>query len=510
MPSVRKPTQAGTTAAMWRKNLARLAVSASLGLALGAGLPGAPAQAQFTIMSPEQEKRIGAEEHPKVLAQYGGAYDNPQVAGYVAMLGGRLLSNSPMAGEDFTFTVVNSPIVNAFALPGGYVYVSRGLVALANSEAELAGVVGHEIAHVTERHTAERYTRAVGVTGLAVIGQILGDVFIGGGAGQIAGSLINTGGQLYVLKYGRDQEYEADEVGLVFLDRAGYDPFAMADFLDSMRAKSTLTAKLSGREYDPDGVDYFSTHPNTSDRVRRAAQVALQTGATQGDRPRNEGDFFSTVQGMLYGDDPKEGIVNGREFKHPDLRLAFTAPENFRIQNTTKAVLGSGPNNTRFAFDGGKTRTSNIRTYLTDNWASKMDVRLTGVETGQINGMPFASGFSRQSVDGKPALLKLIAIQFDRESVYRFQFIVPEAVGNQMGPQLDRMAQSFKKLSQSEASKIRSRSLQVVTVRRGDTVESLANRMAFNDNKLERFRVLNGLGDGETLKAGQKVKLVTF
>ncbi|MEM8785901.1 MAG: M48 family metalloprotease, partial [Pseudomonadota bacterium] len=338
------------------------------------------------LMSPEQEKKIGAEQHPKILEEFGGAYDVPEIGGYVAELGGRLVAKSEMAGQTFTFTVLNSPVVNAFALPGGYVYISRGLMALANSEAELAGVLGHEVGHVTRRHSARRYTRAVGAGILSEVARIGGAIMRGDAAGQILGQVAGMGSQLYVLKYSRDQEYEADEVGILYIDRVGYDPFAMADFLDSMQDQSVLAAQLQGFAVDPNQVDYFSTHPNTGERVRRATQNALGTGAIAGDLPARRDAYLDLIDGLLYGDDPKEGLVVDGQFVHPDLRFRFDVPDGFSVQNSPSAVRGRHESGGQFVFAGVRSNKGSSLAVINDTFRDREGGRLEQIRATEING----------------------------------------------------------------------------------------------------------------------------
>ena len=198
-------------------------------------------------LSEEGEADLGRQEHPKVVAQYGGAYNDPELARYVSSVGDFLVKTSERPELDFTFTILDTPIVNAFALPGGYIYVTRGLLSLSNSEAELAGVLGHEIGHVTARHTAERYGQAVAAN---VAGLGLG-VLLGGGAAQASGALSG----LLIRSYSRDQEFESDMLGGRYLARAGYDTAAMAGFLTQLQAHSRLEAQLAGQPEKADAFD---------------------------------------------------------------------------------------------------------------------------------------------------------------------------------------------------------------------------------------------------------------
>ena len=230
----------------------------------------------------DDDIRLGQEEHPKILQQYGGAYDDPELAAYNDRIGQRLKSVSEYADIPFTFTLLDSEVVNAFALPGGYVYVSRGLLALAEDEAEVAGVIGHEIGHVTSRHGAERQTATMLGGVLGVLGTIGGAVLAGDAGAQLGQQLgqVAIGGGL--AQYSQSQEFQADKLGVRYLARAGYDTEAMGDFLEALQTNAELQARLNGQTLGSGGFDhFFSSHPYTPDRVTRARERSDDTVATR-------------------------------------------------------------------------------------------------------------------------------------------------------------------------------------------------------------------------------------
>ena len=206
----------------------------------------ATGQTEFTAMSPAQEQEIGEEQHPQVLMQFGGPYDDAELQSYVSRIGDELAAVSELPELDFTFTVLNSEVINAFALPGGYVYITRGLLALADNEAELAGVMAHEIGHVTARHSAQRYSRGVLAQGGLAIGTVLAGVLGGGAAADLVQQAGGLGAQAYLAGYSRDQEFQADELGVRYMARAGYDPTAMSSFLEKLERNDQLMRRLSG------------------------------------------------------------------------------------------------------------------------------------------------------------------------------------------------------------------------------------------------------------------------
>lgn len=486
------------------KPLFRLGVSALAFLLAGSctTLNPATGERDFTpFLSPAQEIELGRKEHPNVLAEFGGVYEERDVGAYVASIGGRLAAHSEMPDLAFTFTVLNSPMVNAFALPGGYVYITRGLLALANSEAELAGVLGHEIGHVTARHTAQRYSRA---TWAGLGGVILGAVT----KSDTVARLAQQGSQLYLLSFSRDQEYQADSLGIRYLSRAGYDPLAEADFLASLDAEGKLAARLAGQEGRERGSDFLSTHPLTSERVTRARTLAANASSASNRPPRQRDAFMDVVDGIIYGDDPKQGLVRGRTFAHPIMRLEFTVPEGFQIINTDAAVAARDRNGNIVIFDGDKDTGSRSMTEYLQRQAGQ-SLSLQGVQSISINGMPAATAWTSVSTQQGTRDVRFVVIRFDRERIYRFQIVTPQSQSSAMSEPMRRMTYSFRRLTESEAAALKPLRLRVITVAKGDSVASLSQKMAFDDFKAERFSVLNGLAPGEALSTGQRVKIVT-
>ncbi|MEQ8813637.1 MAG: M48 family metalloprotease [Thalassobaculum sp.] len=459
----------------------------------------ATGQQVFTLMSPEEERKVGAAEHPKILAEFGGAYDDQAIQAYVSQLGAGLVANSEQAGLPFRFTVLDSPMVNAFALPGGYVYVTRGLMALAESEAELAGVIGHEIGHVTARHGAQQQGRAVGVE---LIAGLLGVLSGNSGVAQ-AGSAI---GGLYLRSYSREQEFEADSLGLRYLTRDGYDPGAMASFLSKLRDKSKLDAEILGSAADPDEFSLLSTHPRTIDRVKEAAAAATGTGPGGG-RVEREG-YLRRLDGMIYGDSPEQGYVRGRRFVHPTLRFEFAVPPGYVLVNGTSAVKARAPDGSVIIFDSAKPESrAAMRAYVQRRWGARLALAdLTDIE---VNGMPGATGVTRIRTDSGPVDLRLVAID-GGAAIYRFVFATPSDSTARQTEALQRTTFSFRRISEAEAAREHPLRLRIHTVRPGDTVARLARWMPEGPQAEARFRVLNGLAPDEEPAPGSLVKYASY
>lgn len=448
------------------------------------------------IMSAEQEARAGADAHPKILKAYGGVYADEKLGSYVAGITARIVRATNRPDGPYRVTVLDSPVVNAFALPGGYVYVTRGLMALVNDEAELAGVIGHEIGHVNARHSAQRQTAALGTS---LLGAVLGAVVGSDAVNQIAG----LGGQGLLASYSRDQEYEADMLGVRYLAGAGYDPYAAADFLESMGAQQALDAKVRNANYDASRNDWLASHPGTPDRVAAAVEHARRTEVAPGQQGRNRDVYLSAIDGMLYGDDPKQGVVRDREFIHPEMRFAFNAPQRFAITNSARAVFVEGPDGTVAQFDSAKkTAGVEVGDYLSNVWAS--GVRISAIERFTVNGMKAATATATiGKYNGR-----LVAIEYAPDQVYRFLTGTLPQAGNRYDAALHSLVMSFRKISVAEARAVKPLRIAIVTVRRGDTADTLGRRMIYSDFAAERFRVLNGFGSNAQPAMGQRVKLI--
>jgi len=476
----------------------------SLLLVVVAGLPGcsvnpATGESSFTgLMSESDEIRIGRENHPKVMAEFGGPYQDPELQRYVNSLGQLLARASDRPNLQYTFTVLDSPIVNAFATPGGYIYITRGLMALANTESEVAGVVAHEIGHVAARHAAERQSQAV----LASIPGIFAGILTGSEA--VAG-MVGAGGSAYLQSYSRDQEYQADLLGVRYLSRTNYDPYGMAGFLSHLQAEDRLDAVLAGRPEMADQSSMMSTHPRTADRIQRAIREA---GGTQVSNPIVERDLYlSKIDGLLYGDDAEEGFIRNRQFLHPVLRFAFEVPPGFHMINSSDAVIAQRADGATILFSGASQRSnSSMLRYLTDEWAPRL--RLADAGTIDVNGMDAATGSGRLETKSGVRDIRLVAVRHPSGNIYRFIFLTKPELTAALARDLQLTTYSFRNLGAAEAAKLRPQRIRVVTVGSGDSVASLAKRMPFGDYAEERFRVLNGLDPSARLVPGQRVKLV--
>lgn len=479
-----------------------LLVVVSVGAALSAlsacSTNPATGKSQFTaLMSPQQEVQIGAEEHQKIAAQFG-FYNDPAVQAYVSGVGARVTKNTERPDVKYKFYVLDSPIVNAFALPGGYIYVSRGLLALANSEAELAAVLGHEAGHITGRHSAERYSQsALASIGASVVGMAVNTPGVSDALG--------LGANLYLSSYSRGQEREADSLGLRYMNHGGYNTDYMAAFLSSMKAQSDLDAQVEGNKKNA-AMSYFSTHPATGERVAdtRAQATSYPDGGVSGRET-----YFSAINGLVYGDSAAQGFVRGQDFIHTQMGFAFSAPQGFTLKNGATAVTATQTSSgAAMVFDMDRvSAATDPATYLSRLWL-KGEQQSAKVEAITINGMKAATAGLRGSVNGRAATIQLVAIQWSADRFARFQIVMPDGISQNIVDGLKRASYSFRRLTAQEKAGYKPHRVQIVTARSGDTVSTLAARMALPDHKDARFRVLNGLGPQDTVRAGVQYKLV--
>ena len=474
--------------------LPRLAPALSLAGALAACGPNA------TLLSEADEARIGAENHQKIIAEFGGVYDEaPELTAYVERVMQRIADASEKPDKTYRITVLDTPVVNAFALPGGYTYVTRGLLALANDEAELAGVIGHEIGHVTARHGARRQTTAVGT---AVIGTVLGGLLQSatGINRQVTSDLINLGGNALLAGYSRGQEYEADRLGVDTLARAGYDATAEADFLAAMGRYSALMSENGGRG----GVDWFASHPNTQDRVDKA-RARAKLAQPDADTPlgRGRANHLAAIDGMVFGTGSAQGRIKGRQFAHAGLRLSFAVPAGFRLVNAPDKVIAGHENGVQIIFNTDKRLDGETARQYVDDLAA---------ETGQLIDR------AALSIAGRPAALavlrsndhemRLLVIPYDSGRFLRFAVHAPVSLGGNAGLAMQNLRRSISFLSERQAAAIKPLRVRVQRVRSGDTIYSLIRRMQVSDQKKSLFLALNGLSETDTLVVGRQVKII--
>jgi len=435
--------------------------------------------------------RIAREQHPKILATYGGEYADARLERMVAKVVGNLTTVSGNPSQTYRITILNSPNVNAFALPGGYLYVTRGLLALANDSAELAAVLAHEMGHVTANHGIQRQkAEEADDVAARVVNDVLGDPNLK--------KTVEIRNKLSLAQFSRNQELEADVIGIRSSGQAGFDPFAAARFLQSMAAFSGFRSVSGANDAS---LDFLASHPNTPQRIELAMRHA-RTFGQPGVGTRDRDAYLAGIDGLLFGDAPAEGYVRGQTFLHPKLGISFSVPQGFVIDNSAAAVTASGPGDMAIRFDHVAIPAgSSLTDYLRSGWVIGLDT--ASVQTTTINGSEAAT--AKAQADGWRFDVTVIRVG---DQVYRLLTAAPIA-----SVSLDTVARSvgatFHVLTDRERAALKPLRIHVVTVGRRDTVASLAARMVGVDRQQELFRVLNALGPADTVATGDKVKIVS-
>ena len=444
----------------------------------------APPATERSELQPAAER-----EHVRILASYGGVYDNARLQTMIEKTVDRLVAASERPNVKYKVTILNSPAINAFALPTGQLYVTRGLIALATDKAELASVLAHEMGHVIANHASIREDQA---RQAALIGHVVSDVL----SDPEMGALALAKSKLTLASFSRAQEFEADGIGVGISARAGFDPFGASRFLTAMQRNADLKT-IGG---DGRGADFLASHPATPERVKNALTNARQfSGPGAGERDRDE--YLATVDGLTYGEDPSEGFARGRRFLHPKLGFTFVAPPGFSLDNTAQAVLGLKGGEEAMRLDVVSVPAQqSLGDYLKSGWMDK--VNPGSVEEFSVNGFAAATA----TADGDQWSFRLFALRYGSD-VYRFIYAAKNRTA-QADRSFRESVMTFRRMSLKESEQVHPLRLKIVTVRAGDTAESLARRMATGDHSLERFRAINGLGANDALKPGTKVKLV--
>lgn len=483
-----------------RKSILLLAASAMAVTSVASG-------AQVRNLNP-REVAEAQQQHALLVREFGGAETGARAA-YVESVGRRVAVHSGIANSAaaYHFTVLNSAVENAFAVPGGYVYVTRQLMALMNDESELGFALGHEVGHVAANHAQARQSAQRRNSVLGVLGSILGSVL----GGSVFGDLISQGTQqaavMSTLRFSREQEYQADSLGLRYLIAAGYDPAGGPGILAALSRASAIEARVQGRD-NRQTPEWASTHPLSENRMQRARAEAQATGRL-GTGARNRDQFLAQLDGIYVDDDPAQGIIDGRYFTHPDLRIQFAVPVGFLMQNSTEAVSIKGSAG-QALFSGGRYNgplDGYIYRVFQELTGGRQQLAVPPPQRITVNGMPAAWTTARTQTRSGVIDVSVVAYQWDANTVYHFIMVTRGGAG--IGP-FAQMVNSLRRITPGEAAAIRPRIIDVVTVGPRDTAQSLASRMAYPSFKLDRFLALNGLTAGAPLVPGQKVKLVVY
>lgn len=475
------------------------AILLTLPLLLSIQACSSPADEQRPVVS-DGDRAYGEQAHAQLLAEFGGAYAGKQAA-YVRMVGERVARSAGLGGQ-CTFTLVNSDVVNAFAVPGCYIYATRGLVAIVTSEAELASVLGHELGHIVARHAQRQQRRS--------IWQTLGVIAVSVTGSDRLTRLASQAGQLFGLRYSRKQEYEADDLSVAYLKASGYDVFEAAEMLGALQRNSAFIAKTGGRDEAQSLPEWALSHPLTESRVARAREFALKSGVSDNELTEGVSAYLAEVDGLLFGDDPEQGFVTGRSFAHSGMRIAFEAPQGFSLTNSPQAVRLTGPEGVSGEFAGGPLGSGGLETY-----ASALVARVVGdtpsevrrTTATRINGLDAVILDVRVAV--RDGTVPVAIAVYDNGDGQAYHFIVASPPTGDAAGSVAALFRSFRRLSPSEASALRPRFIRTIATSPGDTPATLARRV-IDPAPRALFDLLNGLGPDQPIASGQPVKIVTY
>jgi len=458
---------------------------------------------QMSLLSEAEELAIGQQQDAEIRREMG-VYDDRALQAYVSEIGQDLARKSHRPNLPWSFTIVDSPAINAFALPGGYIYLTRGILAYLDDESELAGVLGHEIGHVTARHAAQAYTRqAQAGLGLAIL-----SIFVPGT--QPFTELGSAGLSVLFLKHGRDAELEADRLGVEYESAAGWDPSGVPRFLSTLARVDALSE---------DGVpNWLSTHPNPGSRVGQAEPVVGKFASATATK-KNRDEYLNRIDGLVHGDNPKDGIVRGNVFLHPSLRLGLTFPEGWDVINSPEAVMAREPGTEHYmvlqeveqprlqrqgsASQGGPTVGDVAVAVMRSAGYSVVEGRIE-----QIDGHDAHMGLYRGNAKGTGKVLMRAAHIVMGRQMYVVAGFAPEAEFTQVEREVLPSIQSFRTLSAAEASRVLPNRIDFYLVQPGDSWQSIAVRQGKNIVNAATLAIMNDREVNVQPQAGDRIKII--
>jgi len=451
---------------------------------------------EFVLMSEAQEIEIGRQMDPKIIKKYG-LYPDEILQEYVNQIGQKLAAICDRPDLHYQFKIVNSPIINAFALPGGYVYVTRGMLAYINSEAELAGVIGHEIGHITARHAVRQYTKLqtyqLGILATSIFYPEIGQL------GQFADFLARA----IIQGYGRNYELQADRLGIKYSSSAGYDPYCVSSFMKTLKNIEEATGKKGYH-------GLFSSHPETEDRILKAEEEAKKVALSASvNFKRSKENYLRKIDGLVFGDDPKEGVVSKNIFRHPDLRIELILPEGWEITNARDALIASHPEKKYFIQMKLKLLSKKL---FAIEFAKKIekDYRLNKLfgSSQIINGISAYVG-TYQGTKREIGKIKaeVASIVIDDKGYIIMGFSLPSSFKEAL-PFFTSTIGSFKRISSEEAKRIKPHKIRIYTVKQGDSWESIALACGQQPAQAKKIALINGLDPESSPQPATKIKTI--
>ena len=469
------------------KNICYLTLSLILFNISGCAVNPATGKQDLVLMSEQSEIALGRKTNKEVLRQYI-VYDNPELQAYVDEVGQKLAMNSHRNNLIYRFTVLDSKDVNAFALPGGYIFITRGLMAYLNSEAELAAVLGHEIGHVTARHSVRQYSAAQ----LTGIGTALVSIFIPG-MNQASNQLMQVMGTAFLRGYGREHELEADKLGAEYVARTNYDAESMLDVIRVLKNQETFEtqrAKSEGREpriYH----GLFSTHPDSDTRLQEIVEYASKYQSQTGSRKGRE-EYLNKIDGLIFGDSPQQGITRGNNFYHEQLDISITFPEKWNITNLPDKLIITAPQGvaTQQILLEDLNKRISPREFMIQRLGLKT---LTNDKPLKINGLEAHTGIATINTGNGKRAARFTVIYFNNQAYILVGVTKDPKAMSHYDAAFMETARSFHQMTQNERLLAKPLRLKIVNSTNETNFKSLAQQSPLEKYQEEQLRLLNGL-----------------
>ena len=450
---------------------------------------------QINLMSEAQEISAGQEADAQVKKEMG-IYNDPNLQAYVSGIGMRLAMVSERPTLPWHYTVVDSPVVNAFALPGGYIYITRGILPFLNDEAQLAGVLGHETGHVTARHAAQQYTRSVGGTvGLVALG-----IFVPGA--RPLGQLAEQGLGVLFLKFSREFELQADQLGARYASRANWDPAGVPDMLATLGRLDEASGQTKGIP------NWLETHPEPLARIKEIQPQVQQLSAGRTDFVRNQDAMLRAVDGLIYGDNPDQGIVRGTAFIHPPLRFRIDFPGAWDIQNSPEEVVAKAPGaDVYMLLEQVEKPQGNGIENIARGAMQNAGFRIQSGSRQQINGLDAYVGvYQGQLQDLGNVTMRVAHIQH-QGNIYMVAGLCAPTLFEQSDNAFLASIRTFRPLTAAEAEAVHPNRIDLYLVRAGDSWQSIAERSG-GVIKPATLAVMNGAEPSSQPTVGKRIKIV--
>lgn len=452
---------------------------------------------EVMLMSESQEIALGKQSDPSIVAQYG-IYQDQKLQSFITQKGKQMAAISHRPDLPYDFKILDSPVVNAFAVPGGYVYFTRGILAHFNNEAEFAGVLGHEIGHITARHSAKQYSKQMLMQGLFIGGLILSEDF------RNFADVANQGMGLLFLKFGRDAETQSDELGVEYSQGIGYDAVKMANFYQTLNRLS----ERSGQSIPT----FLSTHPNPANRYHNVTHLAKETQEAGKSYAVNRDQYLRMIDGLIYGEDPKQGFVENSTFYHPELKFKFRIPNGWKHQNSPSQFQMADPNGKAIIVLG----LQNAANLQAAQQAIIKESNLQVIEQSQIqvNGLPAIAMISRQipqtqgqSQTQQTSALKLLTyiIQYG-SNIYKLHGVSAEKDFNTYFNTFKSTLGDFSKLTDPSKLNVQPIVIKIATVKNNATAQQALSALGARQADMADLLLVNGMQANTQVKAGSLIK----